>query len=116
VSGEIHDLAQARAAAAEGRMVVARTFKDCRHVHVVVDDREMEAECRDCKAKLNPIELLLKYTREGGQYRAERDHLNATMAIAEQKLTLKCPCCSRMLRLEHKSGTVVARPVRVEPG
>lgn len=116
MSGEIHDLARARAAALEGRMVVDLTRHQCQHANIVVDEREIEAECRDCKAKLNPIALLLKYTREAGQWRAARERLTQTMALAEQKLAFKCPCCSRMLRIERSGPTVVARPKREEPG
>ncbi len=112
MSGEIHDLARVRAAVAEGRMVVTMTRHECQHARVVVDEREILAECEDCKAKLNPIALLLKFTREAGQWRAQREALTNAMAIAEKKLRLKCPCCNRMLRLCHKGGTVVARSMR----
>ena len=72
----------------------------CPHLDIVVDESKAEVECRTCSTKLNPIWLLLRFTREESRLVQRRESLATERRAWEAKSSTKCRHCGRMTTLK----------------
>jgi hypothetical protein len=66
---------------------------ECQHRRVYVDEDLSELECRDCKAKINPVRWVMKIHDQWRHVVAMYRGARAEQARLETKRRVKCPSC-----------------------
>lgn len=90
---------------AVGRSVKERRLAPfCLHHKTLIDDRARRIECADCKATLDPIDVLSMLAREESRLDQLRESNARTIAALDEKRRFKCAHCSRF--------TDVTRPLQ----
>lgn len=73
----------------------------CMHKRFTVDERLQEIECRDCKAKLNPMYALLSLCRQEGRYHELHERYQDEMQRLAERTRTKCQHCDQMTRISR---------------
>lgn len=71
-------------------------FRKCQHKQVLVDEALAEVECKDCGAKLNPIAVLVRLSREESRLKNRIEQNQRLKAELEKKTRTKCRHCGEM--------------------
>jgi hypothetical protein len=80
------DFAAARVSAKEGPPLKTKHSLGCRHRHSVIDQRARTVECDDCKAVLDPIQVLWDLANHYQRYHYTLDQTMAKVKKAEARL------------------------------
>lgn len=71
----------------------------CRHLHMTVDEGLDTVECDDCREKLNPIAVLLRFATEESQWTREAQRLRDLHRELDARIRCKCQHCGQMTRI-----------------
>jgi hypothetical protein len=72
--------------------------KRCRHLSILVDPDKALVECADCKALLNPIEVLSRFAIEESLLKRYRASRQEEIARLEAKRRCHCQHCGKLTR------------------
>jgi DNA-directed RNA polymerase subunit RPC12/RpoP len=76
----------------------------CQHKHFDVDARLQEVECRDCKAKLNPMWVLVALSHEEHRLLDRWARLQAQIQSMSEKTRTKCKNCGKFTPIPTNAG------------
>ena len=72
----------------------------CQHKQLIVDDVLDTVECGDCGAKLNPVNMLLRFAREESLWAQRAVELKKLVALHDAKIRCKCQHCGKMTHVK----------------
>jgi hypothetical protein len=73
--------------------------KSCRHRRIIVDEELAEVVCETCGAKLNPVAMLARFSKEETRWVRERNSLIELRKQLEEKQRCKCQHCGKFTRI-----------------
>lgn len=99
--GNVHQLKPKRRARTEpkGPLTVVHGYGKCRHLHVEVDGKLAQVECRDCKERLDPMQVLIWLAHEDDRLMNRWAHLSAALEAMQAKVRCKCQHCGRLTQI-----------------
>lgn len=76
----------------------------CRHARILIDEQARRIECKDCKAVLDPIDVIMMFALE--QTRMEQLHESnaAEKRVLEEKRRFKCANCGRFTNVSESGS------------
>lgn len=86
-----------------GTFEVVSPYGGCPHRHFDVDERLLEVTCRDCKAKLSPMWVLVQLAYEDTRLRNQWVHLRAEVRLLGDKTKTKCVHCEKFTPVRSKA-------------
>jgi hypothetical protein len=72
---------------------------DCQHGNFLVDEKMGEVECGRCKAKLNPIWVLMQIAIEDRVLRDQWASLKAEIELMKPRLKTRCDHCGKLTKI-----------------
>lgn len=69
---------------------------DCPHNRILIDEQLAEVECKDCKAKLNPVAVLARLANRDDRLVQERVALKQQVEKLKDRLRFKCGACGHV--------------------
>lgn len=68
----------------------------CHHDTIIVDEDLNTVECEDCKEKLNPIQILVRFTREETRWNNSLEEMRKMKAVLDDRKRFKCKHCEKI--------------------
>lgn len=72
--------------------------KRCRHLNMLVDRDKAMVECADCKAQMNPIEVLYRFATEESMLQRHRAARREEVARLEARRRCRCQHCGKLTK------------------
>lgn len=72
--------------------------KRCQHLTILVDQDKALVECADCRALLNPVEVIYRFATEESLLKRYRASRKEEIARLEAKRRCRCQHCGRLTR------------------
>jgi ribosomal protein S27E len=76
-----------------------RLMKTCPHDKTLIDTALAELECRDCGAKLNPIEFLANLVGKWSRFQRLYEDYKAMKEYVESRSRVKCRHCGHFTNI-----------------
>jgi ribosomal protein S27E len=76
-----------------------RIRKTCTHYHVLIDTALAELECRDCGAKLNPVEYLANLVGKWRHVELLYERYQQMKEYVESRSRVKCRHCGHFTNI-----------------
>jgi hypothetical protein len=89
--------------------LVQKSFSECQHMRVAVDPELAELFCRDCKAKLNPIQYIVRIAQQFTNWEYEHERIKQARAQLEERKQCRCTKCGEMTDIRRVSNRELAR-------
>lgn len=71
----------------------------CQHKNLSVDEDLNTVECDDCGEKLNPVAVLMRFSREESRWAREGERLRELHKELDARVRCKCQHCGQMTRI-----------------
>jgi len=68
----------------------------CSHNTIIVDEELNTVECEDCKEKLNPIQILVRFAREETRWNNSLEEMRKMKAVLDERKRFKCKHCEKI--------------------
>lgn len=75
--------------------------EQCVHRAFVIDHEKSEVECKDCKAKLNPMWVLQKLAARDHRFQEAHVRYNEEMKRLDERTRTKCQHCGKLTRISR---------------
>lgn len=76
--------------------------KPCHHQAFVIDHEKSEVECKDCKAKLNPMWVLQQLAARDHRFQAAHLRYHEEMKRLDERTRTKCQHCGKLTRVSRR--------------
>lgn len=84
--------------------IVQTTYTDCQHRHVEVDEKLAEVTCVDCKAKLNPVAVLMRFAQDDSLLERRWRELQAQVELLRGRTRCKCDHCGKITPIRSRAS------------